>query len=64
MGMCALGDISSAKVDELFDDIEGFKTYINDILVLSKDCFVNHTKQPRMIFGRLHTTGLKYNAPK
>ena len=36
MGMCASGDISQDKVDKLLGDIELFKTYINDIIVLSK----------------------------
>ena len=37
MGMCTLGDIFQAKVDKLLGDIEGVKTYIDDILVLIKD---------------------------
>ena len=37
MGMCALGYIFQSKVDELIGDIEGVKTYIDDILVFSKD---------------------------
>ena len=37
IGMCALGDILQSKIDELLSDIEGVKTYINDILVLTKD---------------------------
>ena len=39
MGVCASGNIFQAKVDELLDDIEGFKTYINYLLVLGKDSF-------------------------
>ena len=39
MGMCASGDIFQAKVDKLLGDMEGVKTYIDDILVLSKDLF-------------------------
>ena len=39
MGMCASGDIFQAKVDKLLGDIEGVKTYIDNILVLSKDSF-------------------------
>ena len=39
MGMCTSGDIFQAKVDKLLGDIEGFKTYIVDILVLSRDIF-------------------------
>ena len=64
MGMCASGDIFQAKVDELLGDIEGVKTYIDDKLVLRKDCFRNHTEQLIMIFGRLRVVGLKINAPK
>ena len=36
MGMCALGDIFQAKVDKLIGDIEGVKTYVDDILVFRK----------------------------
>ena len=42
MGMCALGDIFQAKVDELIDDIVGIKKYIYDISVLSKDSLYKH----------------------
>ena len=34
--MCAPGGIFQAKAYELLGDIEGVKTYIGDILVLSK----------------------------
>ena len=39
MGICASGDIFQAKVDEILSYIEGFKTYIDDKIVLSKDFF-------------------------
>ena len=42
MGMCPSGDIFQAKVDKLLGDIQGVKTYIDDILVLSKDSFEKH----------------------
>ena len=45
MLMCALGDIFQAKVEELLGDIKSVTMYINDILVLSKDCFRNHIEQ-------------------
>ena len=32
-GMCDSRDIFQAKVDKIFGDIKGVKTYINDILV-------------------------------
>ena len=64
MGMCASGDILHAKVDKLISDIEGVKTYIDDILILCKDSFEKHTEQLRIIFGRMRAAGLKVNAPK
>ena len=36
MGICALGYIFQAKVDELLGEIKGVKTYIDDILVFTK----------------------------
>ena len=42
MGMCASGDIFQAKVYGIIGDIEDAKTYIDDILVLGKDCFGKH----------------------
>ena len=64
MGICASGDIFQAKLDELLGDIDGVKTYIDDILVLGKDSFENHIEQLIIIFGRLRTSGLNFNAPK
>ena len=39
MGMFSSGYIFQSKVDEILSYIESIKTYIDDILVLSKDCF-------------------------
>ena len=64
MGMCTLGDIFQAKVDKILGDIEGVKTYADDILVLSKDIFEKNIDQLRILFGRLRASGLKVNAPK
>ena len=36
MGMCISGDIFEAKVENLLSDIKGVKTYIDNVLVLSK----------------------------
>ena len=53
MGMCASGDIFQAKVYKMLGDIKVVKTYINNILVLSKERFSNHIEQLMTIFGRL-----------
>ena len=42
MGMCASGDIFQDKVDKLLGEIKGLKTYIDDIIILSKDIFEKH----------------------
>ena len=64
IGICALGHILQAKLDKLLGDIEGVKTYRNDILFLRKEVFSNHKEQPRIIFVILRAAGLKYNDPK
>ena len=63
MGMCDSRYIFQAKVDNLGGDIEGVKTYINDILVLNKERYYNHIEKLRRIFGRLRAVVLKVNAP-
>ena len=62
MGMCALGDILKAKVDNLIGNIKCVKTYIDDVLVLSKESFSKNIKEPMIIFGILCSEGLKHNA--
>ena len=64
IGICTSVEIFQDKVDKILIDIEGVKTYIDDLLVLSKDSFEKHIYQLRKIFGRLRATGLKVNEPK
>ena len=61
MVICASGDIFQAKVEKLLGDTEGVKTYIGDIIVLSKDCFRKHTEHLITIFGRLSAEALTVN---
>ena len=64
MGMCSSGYIFQDKLDELPGDIEGVKTYINDILLLRKEIFSKHIEKLKIIFGILHAASLKFNSPK
>ena len=64
MVLCASSDIFQYKLDELLGDIEGVKTYTADILVIGKMSLSQHIDQLRVIFDRLCTTGLKFDAPK
>ena len=64
MVMYDLGDIFQDKVDKLLGYIEVIKTYINNILVLSKESFENYIGQLKIIFSRLRASSLKVNLPK
>ena len=64
IGLCGSGDIFQSKEDKLLGDIEGFKRYMDYILVLGKGSFSQHINHIRVIFARLRTTGLKANYPK
>ena len=59
MVMCDSGDIFQLRSEKLLGDIKGIKTYIHDILVLSKQILSNHIEQLKIVFGRLRATGLK-----
>ena len=63
-GICDLGYIFQAKVNELLGDIKGVKTYADDILVLFKESLSKNIEQLMIIFGRLSAAGLKINVPK
>ena len=64
MGLCASGDIFQAKVDKLFGDIEGVKTYINNKLVLGKGGSYHDIDHLRAISSKLCATGPKIKTPK
>ena len=48
----------------LVDNIEGVKTYIDNILCIQKGSFAQHIEQLEKIFCRFHKAGLKVNAAK
>ena len=43
--MMISGDMFQAKSNEFLGDINGIKSYINDILVLNKGTFTDHLEQ-------------------
>jgi hypothetical protein len=49
---------------ELLGDIEGVKTYIDDILVINKGTFDDHLEQLDICFNRIQKAGLKVKADK
>lgn len=64
MGMVVSADVFQAKVYNLIGDIEGVRTYIDDILCIGNGTFEQHLEQLREIFRRFKKAGLKVNAPK
>ena len=64
MGMVISGDVFQSKMYNLIGDIEGVRTYINDILCIGKNSFEEHMKQLEEIFRRFLKAGLKVNAAK
>ena len=62
--MVISGDVFQSKVYDLLGDIEGVRTYIDDILCISKGTFAEHLDQLKEIFNRFKQAGLKVNAPK
>ena len=58
MGIFDSGDIFQAKLDDLMGDIEGIKTYIEDIMVLNKGIPSQNIDHIRVIFTILGAEGI------
>jgi transposase InsO family protein len=64
MGLSNSPDIFQEKMSELFHDLEFVRTYIDDLLAITKGDFYEHLDKLDVIFARLRETGLKVNARK
>ena len=64
MGMVISGDVFQSKIYDLIGDIDGVKTYIDDILCIGKGTFAQHINQLEEIFRRFQKARLKVNASK
>ena len=64
MGLCSYKYIFKAKPDKILGDIEGVKTYIKNIQVLSKDGYTKHIEELRDIFNRMWDDGLEISDKK
>ena len=64
MGLCNSPDIFQEKMSELFDGLEFVRTYIDDLLCLTKGTFEDHLEKLERILARLQQAGLKVNANK
>jgi hypothetical protein len=64
MGISVATDIFQEKMSDLFHDIKYAKTYLDDLITLTKGSFSNHMSKLRIILQRLKDAGLKANVEK
>ena len=64
MGLCNSPDLFQEKMSELMDGLEFVRTYIDDLLCLTKGSFEDHLEKLERVFIRLQQAGLKVNAVK
>ncbi len=64
MGLCNSPDIFQEKMSELFNGLEFVRTYINDLLCLTKGSFEDHLEKLERVLQRLRQAGLKVNGKK
>ncbi len=64
MGLCNSPDIFQEKMSELMDGLDFVRTYIDDLLILTKGSFEEHLERIEQVFIRLQQAGLKVNARK
>ena len=64
MGVANSPDLFQEKMSELMAGLEFVRTYLDDVLVITKDSFEDHLSQLDKVLTRLLEAGLKVNAPK
>ncbi len=64
MGIAGSPDIFQAKMSELMVALEYARTYLDDLLCITRANLDNHLQKLRQVLTRLRDTGLKVNAQK
>ena len=64
MGTAGSPDIFQAKMSELMATLEYVRTYLDDLLVITKESLEDHLEKLSEVFTRLQDAGLKLNADK
>ena len=64
MGIAGSPDIFQEKMTTLMADLEYVRTYIDDILCISKSTFEDHLEKLQKVLIKLRDAGLKCNASK
>ena len=59
MGLCNSPDVFQEKMNDLMDDLEFARAYLDDLLVITKGLFEEHLKHIEVVLNRLNESGLK-----
>ena len=64
MGVAASPDIFQSKMSELMATLDLFRTYLDDLLCITKGNLKDHLEKLEKVFSKLQNAGLKINADK
>ena len=64
MGLCNSPDIFQEKMSTLMEELNFVRTYIDDLLVITKSDFNDHLEKLDQVLQRISQAGLKINAVK
>jgi hypothetical protein len=64
MGASCAPDVFQEKMNNLFNELEYVKVYIDDLLVISAGSFDDHLKKLEVVLQRLRDKGFQVNAAK
>ena len=64
MGIAGSPDIFQEKMSGLMEDLDYVRTYLDDLLTLTKSTFEDHLNELRKMLEKLLETGLRVNAAK
>jgi len=64
MGIAGSPDIFQAKMSELLIALEYVRTYLDDLLIITKASLSDHLVRLKKVLTRLREAGLKVNADK
>ncbi len=63
MGVAGSPDIFQAKMSELMVDLEVVRTYLDDLLTITKSSLSDHLDNLKKVLTRLREAGLKVGGP-
>ena len=64
MGVCTSWDIIQDKINEMFLRIELIKVYIDDLLIIIKSDWYDHSNKLELVLKKRTSSGLKCNIEK